>query len=72
MMGIYQFVMRSFVQLKEDFRFRSCVGLVLFPFAVVLKDQPYGVAQWWGVLGRVKPLRLLTLPCQMTNPDGVI
>ena len=23
-------------------------------------------------LGRVKPLRLLTLPCQKTNPDGVI
>ena len=31
----------------------------------------------WGcqcrcALGRVKPLRTLTLPCQMTNPDGVI
>ena len=25
-----------------------------------------------GTLGRVKPLRLLTLPCQKTNPDGVI
>ena len=24
------------------------------------------------VLGRVKPLRTLTLPCQETNPDGVI
>ena len=24
------------------------------------------------VLGRVKPLRTLTLPCQRTNPDGVI
>ena len=23
-------------------------------------------------LGRVKPLRTLTLPCQKTNPDGVI
>ena len=23
-------------------------------------------------LGRVKPLRTLTLPCQETNPDGVI
>ena len=23
-------------------------------------------------LGRVKPLRTLTLPCQRTNPDGVI
>ena len=23
-------------------------------------------------LGRVKTLRLLTLPCQKTNPDGVI
>ncbi len=31
----------------------------------------------WGCqlrvpLGRVKPLRILTLPCQKTNPDGVI
>jgi len=24
------------------------------------------------LLGRVKTLRLLTLPCQKTNPDGVI
>ena len=28
--------------------------------------------QRWGALGRVKPLRTLTLPCQKTNPDGVI
>mgnify|MGYP007083788899 CR=1 FL=1 len=28
--------------------------------------------QRWGALGRVKPLRTLTLPCQRTNPDGVI
>ena len=25
-----------------------------------------------GALGRVKPLRTLTLPCQETNPDGVM
>ena len=25
-----------------------------------------------GALGRVKPLRILTLPYQKTNPDGVI
>ena len=25
-----------------------------------------------GALDRVKPLRTLTLPCQRTNPDGVI
>ena len=28
--------------------------------------------QFVGALGRVKPLRTLTLPCQETNPDGVI
>ena len=28
--------------------------------------------QCGGALGRVKPLRTLTLPCQETNPDGVI
>ena len=28
--------------------------------------------QRWGALGRVKPLRTLTLPCQETNPDGVM
>ena len=28
--------------------------------------------QCGGALGRVKPLRTLTLPCQRTNPDGVI
>ena len=28
--------------------------------------------QRWGALGRVKPLRTLTLPCQKTNPYGVI
>ena len=28
--------------------------------------------QCGGALGRVKPLRTLTLPCQKTNPDGVI
>ena len=28
--------------------------------------------QCGGGLGRVKSLRTLTLPCQRTNPDGVI
>ena len=28
--------------------------------------------QCGGALDRVKPLRTLTLPCQETNPDGVI
>ena len=28
--------------------------------------------QFAGALDRVKALRTLTLPCQMTNPDGVI
>ena len=28
--------------------------------------------QCWCALGGVKPLRTLTLPCQRTNPDGVI
>ena len=28
--------------------------------------------QCGGVLGRVKSLRTLPLPCQRTNPDGVI
>ena len=28
--------------------------------------------QFVGALGRVKPLRTLTLPCQETNPVGVI
>ncbi|EEX70394.1 hypothetical protein GCWU000325_02435 [Alloprevotella tannerae ATCC 51259] len=28
--------------------------------------------QCGGALDRVKPLRILTLPCQKTNPDGVI
>ena len=28
--------------------------------------------QCGGALGRVKPLCTLTLPCQKTNPDGVI
>ena len=37
-----------------------------------LKDQPYGVVNVGVALGRVKPLRTLTLPCQKTNPDGVI
>ena len=28
--------------------------------------------QCWCALDRVKALRPLTLPCQKTNPDGVI
>ena len=38
----------------------------------VFKDQSYGVVNCGRVTGRVKPIRILTLLCQKTNPDGVI
>ena len=37
-----------------------------------LKDEPLRGCQCGDALGRVKALRILTLPYQKTNPDGVI
>ena len=42
------------------------------PFAPVFERPTLRGCQCGGALGRVKPLRTLTLPCQETNPDGVI
>ena len=40
--------------------------------ALVFERPALRGCQCSGVLGRVKSLRTLTLPCQRTNPDGVI
>ena len=40
--------------------------------ADVFARPPLRGCQFVGALGRVKPLRTLTLPCQETNPDGVM
>ena len=42
------------------------------PFAPVFERPTLRGCQCGDALGRVKPLRTLTLPCQKTNPDGVI
>ena len=41
-------------------------------FAAVFERPILRGCQCGGALGRVKPLCNLTLPCQKTNPDGVI
>ena len=41
-------------------------------FAAVFERPTLRGCQRWGALCRVKPLCNLTLPCQKTNPDGVI
>ena len=45
-----------------------CVAIRL---ALVFERPTLRGCQFWCALGRVKPLRTLTLPCQETNPDGV-
>ena len=42
------------------------------PFAPVFERPTLRGCQCGGALGRVKSLRTLTLPCQKTDPDGVI
>ena len=42
------------------------------PFAPVFERPTLWGCQCGCALGRVKSLRTLTLPCQETNPDGVI
>ena len=50
-----------------------CLSLfVAFGRVDVFERPTLRGCQRWGALGRVKPLRTLTLPCQKTNPDGVI
>ena len=41
-------------------------------FADVFERPTLRGCQFGGALDRVKALRPLTLPCQRTNPDGVI
>ena len=41
-------------------------------FAAAFERPTLRGCQCWCALGRVKPLRILTLPCRKTNPDGVI
>ena len=43
-----------------------------FRLAYVLERPTLRGCQCGGTLGRVKMLRTLTLPCQKTNPDGVL
>ena len=45
---------------------------IVRPLADVFERPTLRGCQCLCVLGRVKPLRTLTLPCQRTNPDGVI
>ena len=45
---------------------------VAIRFADVFERPTLRGCQFWCALGRVKPLRTLTLPCQKANPDGVI
>ena len=45
---------------------------IVRPLADVFERPTLRGCQCLCALGRVKPLRTLTLPCQETNPDGVI
>ena len=45
---------------------------IVRPLADVFERPTLRGCQCRCALGRVKPLRTLTLPCQRTNPDGVI
>jgi len=45
---------------------------IVHPLADVFERPTLRGCQCRCALGRVKPLRTLTLPCQRTNPDGVI
>ena len=45
---------------------------IVRPLADVFERPTLRGCQCGGALGRVKPLRILTLPCQKTNPVGVI
>ena len=45
---------------------------IVRPLADVFERPTLRGCQCLCALGRVKPLRTLTLPCQRTNPDGVI
>ena len=42
-----------------------------FRLVLVFERLTLRGCQCLWALGRVKPLRILTLPCQETNPDGV-
>ena len=42
-----------------------------FRLVLVFERLTLRGCQCWDALGRVKSLRILTLPCQETNPDGV-
>ena len=42
-----------------------------FRLVLVFERPTLRGCQRWDALGRVKSLRILTLPCQRTNPDGV-
>ena len=45
---------------------------IVRPLADVFERPTLRGCQCRCALGRVKPLRTLTLPCQRTNPDGII
>ena len=53
---------------------RIIIGLVCVAIrlADIFERPTLRGCQCGGGLGRVKSLRTLTLPCQRTNPDGVI
>ena len=78
-MGTCRFFL-LFVRLKVNDRvgdngFSSvfCLSLfVAFGSSDVFERPTLRGCQRWDALGRVKSLRILTLPCQETNPDGVI
>ena len=42
-----------------------------FRLVLVFERPTLRGCQRWGALCKVKLLRILTLPCQETNPDGV-
>ena len=48
------------------------LSFIVRPLADVFERPTLRGCQCLCALGRVKPLRTLTLPCQRTNPDGVI
>ena len=65
------FVSQRFGGWKGNFRCTFWLLFVVFRFADVLKDQPWGVAQTNVALNRVKASSALTLLCQKTNPKGL-
>ena len=74
--GLSLFVVRWKTKAYRIKRLLSAFAFVSFSappqLASVFERPTLRGCQCDGALGRVKPLRTLTLPCQRTNPDGVI